>query len=97
MFLIVLFVLYNSKFPDYRLRIRKKGEGEDVDPLRDARVSRAGDHPEQRVQQGRRLVGARGAHVRDGGRLPAFLCRPAYPDLRKDRLGAGKISRSGRE
>ena len=63
-----------------------------MDPLRDARVSRARDHPEQRVQQGRRLVGSRGAHVRDGGRLPAFLCRPAHSDLRKDRLRAGKIS-----
>ena len=79
-------------FADHRLRIRKEGEGEDVDAVRDARVPGAGDHPEQRVQQGRRLVGARGAHVRDGGRLPAFLRRPAHPDLREDRLRTGKTN-----
>ena len=79
-------------FADHRLRIRKEGEGEDVDAVRDARVPRARDHPEQRVQQGRRLVGARGAHVRDGGRLPAFLRRPTHPDLRENRLRTGKTN-----
>ena len=37
-------------------------------------------------------MGARGAHVRDGGRLPAILRRPTHPDLREDRLRTGKTS-----
>lgn len=34
-------------------------------------------------------MGARRAHVRDGGRLPAVLRRPAHPDLREDRVRQG--------
>ncbi len=61
-----------------------------MDPVRDARVPRPGDHPQQGLQQGGRLVGAGGTHVRDGGRVPALLRGPAHTDLREDRLGKGE-------
>lgn len=32
---------------DHRLWLREEGQGPDVDPLRDPRVPRAGDHPQQ--------------------------------------------------
>ena len=44
------------------------------------------------VQQSCGLVGPRCSYVRNGGRLPAFLCWPTYSNLREDRLWTGKNS-----
>ncbi len=46
------------------------------------------------LQQSCGLVGARRAHVRDGGRLPAVLRWPAHSNLRENRVRTGKRSLS---
>jgi len=42
---------------------------QDVDAVRHARVLGAGDHPEQRLQQGDRLVVARHLYLRNARRV----------------------------
>ncbi len=83
-------MLYLPLAADHGLRVREAREGADVDVVRHPRVPRARDHPEQGLQQGRGLVGAGRAHVRDGGRVPALLRGPAHPDIREDRRRKGK-------
>lgn len=74
-----------------RLRVREAGQGSHLDPLRYAGVPGPGDHPQQGVQQGGGLVGARRPRLRDGSRLSALLRRPADTDLREDRLRQGQV------
>ena len=52
--------------------------------MRHSRVLGAGDHPVQRPQQGRRLVGPRHSHLRNAGRLSALLRRQPVRHLRED-------------
>ena len=60
--------------------------------MRDSRVPRPGDHPEQGPQQGRGLVGPRGPHIRDVGRLSALLRRQSIQYLREDPGGQGGVA-----